>query len=320
MAVTYACNARCQMCNIWQNPTKDLLPPQEYAKLPRSLKTINVTGGEPFLRKDLVEVIRAIHSVVPDARLVFSTNGMLTDTIVSKLVEIRSFHPRVGAGISIDGLEANHDRIRGVPGIFKRATATVRKLKEAGFEDLRIAMTLVDENVHEVKQVYDLSKELGVEFTMTMAHDSDIYFKKSDNVSDGLVDAVRSELPKIADCQLRSPAVKDWFRACHTAGIIDKDHRQRFTAECEAGKRYFFMSPEGDIYPCNVLDEKIGNITTVKRWDDLFTKEVDARIRRIVGSCKKDCWMICNARSLMLAHPVRTSAWVVKNKMSAHIK
>ena len=320
IAVTYACNARCQMCNIWKNPTEHLIAPQEYTKLPKSLKTINITGGEPFLRKDLVDVIRAIDSVVPDARLVFSTNGMLTETIISRMIEIRSFHPRVGAGISIDGLETNHDRVRGVPGTFKRAVATVRKLKEAGFSDLRIAMTLVDENVHEVKQVYDLSNDLGVEFTMTLAHDSDVYFKKSDNVSTDLVDAVKSELPQIAHCQLTSSVMKDWFRACHTAGIIDKDHRQRFTSECEAGRRYFFMSPEGDIYPCNVLNEKIGNITSVNSWDELFTKAVDERVRNIVSSCRKDCWMICNARSLMLAHPVRTSAWVVKNKISAHLK
>ncbi|MBN1677634.1 MAG: radical SAM protein [Candidatus Thermoplasmatota archaeon] len=320
IAVTYACNARCQMCNIWKNPSKSLLPVAEYLKLPSSLRTINITGGEPFLRKDLVEVVKAIDSVVPRARFVFSTNGMLTDTIVSEMEEIRRFHPNLGAGVSIDGIDGTHDSIRGVPGIFDRAVSTVEKLREKGFEDLRIAMTLIEGNYSEVGRVLDLSRRLGVEFTMTLAHDSDVYFKKSDNVSSKLLDGVRAELPVIVDRQLRSRAVKDWFRACHTAGIMDAEHRSKFTRRCEAGRLYFFMSPEGDVYPCNVLDFKIGNLASVRRWDDLFTPEVRERTDRIVAACKKDCWMICNARSLMIAHPLRTGAWVTRNKIRAHLK
>lgn len=79
------------------------------------------------------------------------------------------------------------------------------------------------------------------------------------------------------------------------------------------------MSPEGDVYPCNVLNEKIGNLSSVSSWDELFTNEAEERVRRVVRSCKMDCWMICNARSLMIAHPVRTTAWVAKNKIAAHV-
>ncbi|MFH1580063.1 MAG: radical SAM protein [Thermoplasmatota archaeon] len=319
IAVTYACNARCQMCNIWKTPPANLLRPDEYSKLPLSLRTINISGGEPFLRSDLVEVVREIHSILPNARLVFSTNGSMTETVISKLNQIRAFHPRIGVGVSIDGIGPTHDKIRGVPGIFDRAISTVKKLKEAGYADLRIAMTLVEGNVREVKQVYELSRKLGVEFTMTLAHDSDVYFKKSNNISPGLLTAVSEELPDVLQCQLRSGSAKDWFRAYHTWGIMDAKHRQRSTSNCEAGRRYFFMSPEGDVYPCNVLNEKIGNISSVGSWDDLFTRETEERMRRIVLSCRMDCWMICNARSMMIAHPLRTTAWVAKNKIAAHV-
>jgi len=320
VAVTYACNARCMMCNIWKNPPTNLLPAEKYALLPKSLRTINITGGEPFLRKDLVEVVRAIHSVVPNARLVFSTNGLLTETVVSKIKEIRAFHPRLGVGVSIDGIGPTHDRIRGVPGIYDHAIETVRRLKESGVEDLRIAMTLSSENSHEVNQVFELAKTLGVEFTMTLVHDSDLYFKKSNNVSSELLASVSKELPLILQRQLRSPRIKDWFRAYHTKGIFDPSHRQQVTSNCEAGRRYVFISPEGDVYPCNVMNQRIGTISTTKSWDELFTKDVEERTRKAVRSCKKDCWMVCNARSLIIAHPVRTTAWVVKNKVASHIK
>jgi len=320
IAVTYDCNARCQMCNIWKNPSTKTLPPEEYAKLPKSLRTINITGGEPFLRNDLLEVVRVIHSVVPTARLVFSTNGFMTETVVSKMEQIKAIHPRVGVGVSIDGLEPTHDYIRGVPGIFARAIATVKGLKEAGIEDLRIAMTLSEGNSHEVKQVFELSRTLGVEFTMTLVHDSDLYFKKSNNISLELLESVSKELPDVLQCQLRSTHVKDWFRAFHTQGIFDASHRQLYTSSCEAGQRYFFMSPDGDVYPCNVLNLKIGNISSVRTWDELYTKDAEERARQIVRKCKKDCWMVCNARSLMIANPMRTTAWVVKSKIAAHLK
>ena len=320
IAVTYSCNARCQMCNIWKSPSTVMLQAKEYAKLPSSLKTINITGGEPFLRADLVDVVRTIDSILPRCRIVFSTNGMMTDTIVKKLKQIRTFHSRIGVGVSIDGVASTHDTIRGVPGIFNHAIDTVRKLKEAGFADLRIAMTLQESNVREVMKVFELSCDLGVEFTMTLAHDSDLYFKKSDNVSSELLEAVAEELPSVLLRQLKSRSVKDWFRAFHTQGIFDASHRQLYTSSCEAGQRYFFMSPEGDVYPCNVLNLKIGNISSVRTWDELYAKDAEERARQIVLKCKKDCWMVCNARSLMIAHPMRTIAWVVKSKTASYLK
>ena len=49
------------MCNIWQLPPGDELEPEQYRRLPRTLRDINVTGGKPFLRDDLVEIIRILN-------------------------------------------------------------------------------------------------------------------------------------------------------------------------------------------------------------------------------------------------------------------
>jgi radical SAM protein with 4Fe4S-binding SPASM domain len=135
-----------------------------------------------------------------------------------------------------------------------------------------------------------------------------------------LLGAVAEELPSVLLRQLRSKSAKDWFRAYHTKGIMDPEHRRRLTSNCEAGRRYFFMSPEGDIYPCNVLSHKMGNLSSAGTWDDLFTDSAEEQVREVVRNCKKDCWMICNARSLIIAHPMKTAAWVAKNKIAAHVK
>ena len=72
--VTYRCPMQCQMCNIWQNPTdKDKeITPAEIEKLPK-VKFINITGGEPFIREDLEEIVEVAFRKSP--RVVISTSG-----------------------------------------------------------------------------------------------------------------------------------------------------------------------------------------------------------------------------------------------------
>lgn len=318
IAVTYRCNARCSMCNIWKNPEVEGLAPDQYLKLPNTLKTINVTGGEPFLRKDLVEVVKNIHKRVPDARLVFSTNGFRTDLITSTMKQIRNFHEKVGVGVSIDGLEATHEKVRGVPGVFKNAVSTIQELRRIGIRDLRIGMTLQRDNVDEAHLVFNLSKELGVQFTTTFAHNSEVYFQKMDNAALASFEPTYEALHAVLNCQLRSRSAKDWLRAYHTRGILDKSLREEFISKCEAGRRFFFMSPSGDVFPCMVMNMPIGNIRDVRNWDELFSDNVETKVAKAVKACKEDCWMVCNTRSLIVAHPFRAGAWVVKSKAKAH--
>lgn len=303
------------MCNIWKTPPGDLLSPSHYRKLPKSISTVNITGGEPFLREDLVKVVRNVHMAVPRARMVFSTNGALTDRIVGTLEEVRLFHDRLGVGVSIDGVGEVHDRIRGVPGIFKHAIRTVERLKDLGYDDLRIAMTLSKENEGEARRVYELSKTLDIELSMVVAHNSEVYFKTNRNEEQDAPPASLDDLRFIMHSQLCSRHVKDWYRAFHTMGMMDRNHREEFSSCCEAGKRYFFMAPNGDVYPCNVMNSRIGNLGEVASWDDLFPEGSEKRIQGLVRDCKKNCWMVCNTRSLVTAHPMKTTSWVIRKKI-----
>ncbi|HEY3418196.1 MAG TPA: radical SAM protein, partial [Armatimonadota bacterium] len=80
--VTYRCNARCHMCNTWQYPTNtaEEITPEIIARLP-AISSINVTGGEPFLRSDLSDILDVLREKAE--RVVISTNGYFTDRIVA---------------------------------------------------------------------------------------------------------------------------------------------------------------------------------------------------------------------------------------------
>jgi radical SAM protein with 4Fe4S-binding SPASM domain len=319
LAVTYKCNLRCSMCNIWKVSDFDELPPEEYLKLPRSLRSINITGGEPFLRKDLVEVIRRIHEASPSSRIVISSNGFMTDRIASLMGEMRRFHPKLGIGISVDGLDSVHDGVRGVKGAFEKAVQTVKAVKAEGIEDVRIGMTIVNENCGQVMDVYRLSNRLGVEFTTAVAHNSDIYFRKDDNSPVETLSGIDHDLKKVRDAHLRTLSPKAWFRAYHFAGITDPSIRSYAIGLCGAGTSFIFMDPRGDVYPCIVLNNLMGNVREFDSLEALLSTKKAQSVQTMVRACRKDCWMVCNIRSLLLKHPGRSIGWVLKNKPRAHL-
>lgn len=319
LAVTFRCNSKCIMCNIWKETDHQELPARAYSKLPGSLRTINITGGEPFMRKDLVDVVRNIHDAAPKCRIVISTNGYLTDRIVESVKRMLEFHPRLGLGISVDGIGEVHDRVRGIPGGFERAIGTVRALKALGLEDLRLGMTILPENAGDLPKVHRLAKELGVEFTTTVAHNSGIFFKKTDNCPSAITDQLKADLRAIEQEHLRSPVPKNWFRSYHLAGITDPSIRATLATRCEAASRFFYMDPRGYIYPCIVMDRRIGNLESVEDFDAFYESKEFRAARSAARACKEDCWMVCNIRSLIASHPSAPIMYVAKNKPKAHV-
>lgn len=320
VAVTSRCNLRCAMCNIWKEPVSDELKPEDFLALPSALRTINVTGGEPFLRKDIVDVVRRIHEAAPRSRIVISTNGFLTERIVEAVAEMMQFCPRLGIGVSIDGIGEIHDRIRGVEGAFERAVETVKRLKAIGLEDLRIGMTILPENQHCLVSVFELAEELGVEFTTTIAHNSGIYFKKTDNTPPEISGALRRDIRTIMQRYLVSFEPKRWFRAFQLAGLLDPEMRSRAAERCEAGSRFFYLDSHGVVYPCIVLDAPMGRLGGQESFQALFgSREAESSRRRVRG-CRQDCWMVCNIRSYIMTRPWIPVLWIARNKVAAHIR
>lgn len=303
------------MCGIWKTSDHVELAPAHYSKLPKTLHTLNISGGEPFIRDDLVEIVRVIHARLPDARLVFSTNGLMTEAILLRIGEILEFHERVGVGVSVDGCEKTHDQIRGVNGIYKNAIRTVEGLKEIGISDLRLGMTIQPENINEVREVFRLSRVMGVEFTTTVAHNSEIYFGTMTNETRGIRKQAGMELAPIIHAHLGSKSPKDWARAYHMEGISSQSIREGFSGNCLAGQRYFFMNPRGDVYPCMVLDWKLGNISEIDSWEQMFPSDKLKEIKRVVQSCHEDCWMVCNTRSLIMSHPFKAGMWLLRRRL-----
>ena len=174
--VTYRCNARCSMCNRYKAPSK---PEEEISietikKLPKMYFT-NITGGEPFIRTDLKDIVRELYK--KSDRIVISTNGFFTDRIVDLCKEF----PNIGIRISIEGLEQTNNEIRGLDDGYNKGYTTLKKLREMGMKDVGFGMTVQDKNAPDLVPLYKISNEMGMEFATASLHNS-FYFVEAKNI------------------------------------------------------------------------------------------------------------------------------------------
>ena len=147
IAITYNCNSRCVMCNIWQMEKQPQLPIDVFKNLSSSLCYINISGGEPFLHSGLSEIIKTIKASSPKAQIIISSNGLATDLIINKMRELLKIDHNIGIRISIDGIGDMHDKIRGMDGFYERAIKTIDGLKSLGIKNLGLSFTILDRNV-----------------------------------------------------------------------------------------------------------------------------------------------------------------------------
>ena len=306
--VTYRCNARCNMCNVYQYPTKpaEEIPLEVIRKLPEMAFT-NITGGEPFLREDIEEIVEILSHKTN--RIVISTNGYYTDRIVALC---RRF-PKVGIRISIEGLQETNDAIRRIPNGFERGYGTLKKLVEMGHPDVGFGMTVQDINADDLVPLYRISDEMGMEFATATLHNS-FYFHKDDNRIDDRRH-VAENFAKLNNELLKSSSPKKWFRAYFNHGLINYIYGNKRLLPCDMSRNAFFIDPFCDVVPCNGTCHKevMGNLRE-QDWKTLWNSEQAKRVRREIRHCGRNCWMIGSASPAMHRYLWVPAWWVFRHK------
>jgi MoaA/NifB/PqqE/SkfB family radical SAM enzyme len=307
--VTYRCNAKCNMCNVWHNPTKpsEEITLDEIKKLPEMAFT-NITGGEPFIREDIPDIVRELYK--KSDRIVISTNGYFTDRIISLCKEF----PKVGIRISIEGMQQTNDAIRRIPDGFERGYETLKTLVDMGHPDVGFGMTVQDMNCEDLVPLYELSDKMGMEFATATLHNS-FYFHKDDNkVNDRY--KVAQNFEKLINELLKSRSPKKWFRAYFNHGLINYIYGNKRLLPCDMSRNAFFIDPFCDVVPCNGMKEKavMGNLRT-QDWDTLWNSEQAQRVRECTRHCDRNCWMIGSVSPAMHRYIWVPAWWVIKHKI-----
>lgn len=310
--LSYRCPMRCKMCNIWQNPTNkaEEIKASDLRTLPK-LKFINLTGGEPFIREDLEDIVEECYRHTD--RIVISTSGWFED----RVIELAERFPKIGIRISIEGLSQKNDELRGHQGGFDKGLRTLLKLKDMGLKDIGFGCTVSNNNSNDMLSLYQLSRSLGMEFATASFHNS-YYFHKDDNVITNK-DEVCRNFEQLIDWQLRENHPKSWFRAFFNMGLINYIEGERRMLPCEAGTANFFIDPWGEVFPCNGLESKfwkesMGNIHEAD-FMTIWNSDQAEKVRAKVRCCPKNCWMVGTASPVMKKYIIHPAKWALKNKI-----
>jgi len=303
-AVTSRCNGRCTTCNIWKTePTEDpsleeitdfFMKNRGFLK---NLQFIQLTGGEPFLRDDLPEIAQVVHEVAPKCMIWFPTNGLLpekTYDTISRMVYL-SERPRIGVTVSLDGEGRVHDIQRGREGSYKKAIKTIKLLsklrKDNGFS-LSTGFTLTSDNYKYAAMIQKMSYRLGADFSFRPINISEHYYKnmgEKGELSEEIlpfIDAIAYTLKK------EKGKLNNLTFLAYIQGAKDYITDKR-TLPCSAADESVFIDTYGDVYPCIVMNQKLGNIHENSLKDILSSPSAHEARDKISRLECPTCWLEC---------------------------
>ncbi len=293
--VTQRCVARCRMCNIWQSPRKapELSTADWLALLKRDLfhdlVELDITGGEPFLRDDLDDMLTAV-CAMPHSRLrslrsiAVTTNGFLTRRVLAACRRILPAARRAGIDLvmvcAMDAVGEAHDAIRGYPGGWRRANQTIQGLMDlrAEFPNLVIGLktTVLPDTVGELEAIVQYAAKRGLFTIVSPCIVTRGRYLNADRAADL---AFQPAQRKAMACFFRK-AASSW--SFHEACLVRYLEEGQMQKPCTCGFNYFFIRSQGALFPCPMIDLSPGNVSDVP-IEELLASPVAATIRRQVG-------------------------------------
>lgn len=294
IAVTSACNSKCIMCDFWKHKKKENLPLSVLKKLPLSLDEIDITGGEPFLRDDLPKIVEIVKKSCPRARLLITTNGLLTKKISDLSRKILKIDKKVGFRVSLDGWGKTHDLIRGIPKAFEEVLGTLKSLKEMGVKDLGVIFTLTKENVADLEKILNYLKKEYLELSVNLVHDSEIYFGGKHLNLRPTLQETKKALTLVKNFYKGKVSLKSLAKIWFYDKLLIYSQTGERPIPCGAGENFFYLDSRANVYPCHFKNWNIGNLKD-QSFKSIWYSKRKAKYLESAENCQ-DCFMICTAR------------------------
>lgn len=318
ISISYRCNSKCRTCDVWRKPNDDMSVEewdQVFAHLGRAVEYLTFTGGEPFLRKDLDEMVIAGYRRCHPAYITIPTNGILTPRILAAVDRIchECSDATVGINLSLDGVGEEHDDIRGVPGNWDKAMATwqgLQELKQKHSNLIATVHTVISRfNAHRFIDIYN-----GLQFLQPDSYITEVAEERVelDTVGWGITPEPEVYAP-IADFlseQARKAHASGFarftqgFRAQYYQIAKRTLFERRQVIDCYAGWASAQIAPNGDVWTCCIRAEPVGNLreTNYDIRPIWFSPEMQA-MRQSIANKECACPMANATYANMLLHP-----------------
>ena len=314
LIVTWTCDTRCRMCNIWQRDKQGVMTVEEvgrfFARNPW-FSWVNLSGGEIWTRPDAADLIGEVIRGSPDLFLLdFPTTGQKTDVIVAGVEGILAAGvPKVLVTVSLDGDRETHEDVRGTRGSFDRALATfaaLRKLRSRHF-DCFLGTTLSSFNhgqlMHTIEAARGVIPDLDLrEFHVNVAQVSSHYYG-----NDGMERTGADALTDLAEfVRLRGHRFNPvaWLERRYQKLTPQFVATGVSPVPCKALSASVFVDARWTVYPCSMWDAPLGNLRDTNFdllpvWNgpEAVRRQRDAEARRC-----PNCWTPCEAYQSILGN------------------
>lgn len=320
VSITYNCNSRCNTCNVWKKKTNEFTA-EEFDRTFKSIGSspywLTISGGEPFLRKDIAEICCSAYNHFKPGIINIPTNGIMHSTIPEKVEEIikNCKETQIIVNLSIDGIGEKHDRIRNVKDNFEKALKTYDALHALDYPNFNLGIhTVISKyNVNAIPEIYEYFEEKNPDSYITEIAEERV---ELDTIGSGITPSIE-EYTETVDFLIGKLGRKKYSgvsRMTQAFRLEYYDHVKKVLREkrqilpCYAGFASAQIAPDGDVWACCIRAEPVGNLRDVdydfkKVWFD------DSACRQRDSIKRKECYcplanahytnMLCDLKTLI---------------------
>ncbi|MBT4396904.1 radical SAM protein [archaeon] len=320
--VTSVCNAKCKMCFNWQNieAHKTDLDLEEVKKVFSNfseIQQLTLSGGEPFLRNDLPEMLEYVSIKNQVQRITIPTNALLTDKIIdttSKILNKIKKSTQLNISLSIEGIDDKHDEVFQVPGAFEKTKKTYEKLQPL-LEihknlSLEIAICCSKFNKDHIKDTIKYCNEKFPSCAIS------IVLARGDTRDDSSKDVTIEEYQDIINFYnkfKKEESGKEKFGKVYNAlgqivnnQVIEVMKTEEMPNKCYAGSNMIVIQNNGDVFPCEYLNKKLGNLREF-HYDikQILSMQEAKEARKHIKDKKCYCTWECALSNNLVSNPLK---------------
>ena len=333
--ITDRCNARCPHCFIdfeGEDHGKGDLTLEEIQKISKNmgpdLMNINLTGGEPFLRKDITEIARCYFANTSIESIFITSHGGFPDRIAKFAEELR---PELGKrkiifSFSIDDFDEQHNQNRKVKDLFDNALEAYRTIDNSGENFMaNIAITISHTNHKSVMGLYNhLVEEQKVKaVTVTAVRDEGVYNIPLEEKKSILT--AYSQLSERVAKDMKSGILEGYDTSTLLGRMMNKKNMivnqiiketyldPQYISDCFAGSLFGVIGADGTVHPCEVLDRPLGSLRQydydfLSLWNSSKVQETRKWIKETKCNCTYECAWSLNVMGNWKYQPKMISA------------
>lgn len=253
LEVTLSCNCNCRHCDLGGIIRGERqLQPEDYTRITRLLSppVVQISGGEPLLRKDIIAVVKAIKQSDGLPYLILVTNGVLLDESIYLQLHEAGLNQ---LSVSLDFPDARHDKFRRHRGLYEHLERTIPHLAEFGYGDIILNTAITRANLRDVLALGRKAENWNVAmsysaYTALRTGDKSYCIDSAEdlNVLRQMIGELM-EMKKQTRCITNSKSV-----FLDTLKFFEHGHMPK----CQAGRRFFVVMPDGSFVPCSLHRNK----------------------------------------------------------------